>query len=119
MMDKAALHGLAFRAKVTIDGNVHESPVSDSYREFMYGAYRVAKFGRRYYREIGRAVEEKGNYLVNTINESIDASVFDRWRQKLEYRPPNLVRWAHNYGVNPNDLHTTVRADDCQVAITD
>jgi hypothetical protein len=90
MMGKAASHGFAFRGDVMIDGDVHESAVSDSFGDFMYGAYRLIKLGRPYYSEVGRAPEDRGNYLLSTINESIDASVFDRWRGNPEYRPPNL-----------------------------
>lgn len=49
---KGKLHGLFFREEVAIDGDVH-APISDSFAEFIYGAYRIAKRGRRYYREIG------------------------------------------------------------------
>lgn len=37
MMAKGALHGLAFRAVVDIDGEADKSPISDSFGEFMHG----------------------------------------------------------------------------------
>jgi Uncharacterized alpha/beta hydrolase domain (DUF2235) len=112
MMVKAGLHGLAFRREVEIDGDVDKSPVSDSFGEFMYGAYKYVKLGRPYYREIGHAPEDKRMAVVQTINESIDASVFDRWRKDDAYRPKNLIRWAKIHGVDVGSLHSAVRTSN-------
>lgn len=63
-----------------LDGNEYRAPVRDSYREFMYGAYRMVKFGRRHYRTIG-----------TTINEVVDETVYKKWAADPEYRPLNLA----------------------------
>jgi len=119
MMQKATLHGLSFREEVAIDGDVHRAPISDSFREFMYGTYRVVKLNRRYYREIGAPPLETDIDVTNTINETIDASVFKRWRSDPEYRPPGLARWAKRYRVEPKDITTAIRADSPEVAVAD
>lgn len=119
MMEKAKLHGLAFREDVTIDGDVHQAPISDSFAEFMYGAYRIVKRGRRYHREIGALPVETETDITNTINETIDASVFERWRANPSYRPPGLARWAKRHGVNPQDFGTAVRANDPKIFAPD
>jgi hypothetical protein len=51
LMKKASLHGLAFRNDVDLDGGELKAKVANSYREFMYGIYRL--FSRPYYRPIG------------------------------------------------------------------
>ncbi|MEA2952492.1 MAG: hypothetical protein QOJ96_2012 [Alphaproteobacteria bacterium] len=117
LMSKASLHGLAFRNEVTIDGDAMKSPISDSFREFLHGAYRLLKLGRPFYRTIGTPPEDHGDKIVSTINETIDVSVFDRWRENPEYRPWNLARWAKDYGVDPASLRTSVRADAPAVAV--
>ena len=33
-----------------------------------------------------------------TINETIDASVFERWQMNASYRPKNLADWAQRHG---------------------
>src|SRR5262245_24680643 len=50
--------------------------------------------------------------IAREINESIDASVFERWRSDHGYRPQNLRGWAQKYKVDPGILMHAVRADD-------
>jgi len=118
MMQKAIDHGLSFRRSVDLDGNPEISPVCDSYAEFMYGAYKLATFDHPYYREIGQDAAPSGTQTVRaTINETMDGSVFDRWRADDTYRPPNLTRWAQRYSVDPAILSYAVRADDPATAV--
>lgn len=73
--------GLKFRNKVTqLDGNEYRSPVRDSFKEFMFGAYRAVKFGARHYRPIGQ-----------TIGETVDNSAYRKWSADPGYRPENLA----------------------------
>jgi uncharacterized protein (DUF2235 family) len=112
IMRKAALQGLTFREEITIDDEAVIAPISDSFGQFMSGIYRVIKFGRRYYRPIGEppiATEEK---TTHNVNETIDISVFDRWRKVANYRPKNLIDWARRHGVDITTLHESVKADD-------
>jgi hypothetical protein len=112
MMEKAELHGLAFREEVAIEPTVCDAKISDSFREFLYGVGCVARLGIRYYRPIGVAPIATGDDQIEyTINETIDASVFERWQCNNHYRPRNLRNWARTYGVNIDDLRTSLRAD--------
>ena len=113
MMDRASEAGLAFRRDVELDTLPSPDPISDSYADFMYGAYRFLTLGQRYYREIGAdPVVSSATELRENINETVDASVFDRWRSDKAYRPPNLKAWAERHGVNPEALTSTVRANN-------
>jgi hypothetical protein len=50
-MDKAAVLGLVFRDQVVIDAAQTAPPITDSYREFAYGFYRL--ISRPFYRPVG------------------------------------------------------------------
>ena len=91
--------------------------ISDSYSEFMYGAYSI--FSGRYFRPIGAAPQQKDYGLQSNVNETIDSSVFERWRLVSEYRPPNLVEWATRYNASPASMKTSVMADAPQVVAPD
>jgi uncharacterized protein (DUF2235 family) len=117
MMKKAEAHGLTFRSEVDLDGDAKTARIADSYNAFMYGGY--ALLHDRLYRPIGaRArVEEDGAHV--NVNETIDASVFDRWRADSSYRPTNLVEWARRKRVDPALLHSSVRAANPSVTVPD
>jgi uncharacterized protein (DUF2235 family) len=118
MMEKAIAHGLSFRRDIDLDGNPETSPVCDSYAEFMDGWYKKATFNQPYYREIGQdSVPSSQDTLRVTINETIDASVFDRWRADANYRPSNLQRWSDKQQANPSTLRSAVRADNSAVVV--
>ena len=112
LKSKAAAHGLQFRHDVVIDGDVNACPVRDSYAEMAHGVYKAITFGKEYFRLIGAEPVDTGDAVRTTINETIDASVFDRWRSDATYRPKNLLEWAGRRGVDPSMLHQAVRADD-------
>ncbi len=71
------------------------------------------------YRTIGPEpdVREDGTHI--NVNETIDVSVFKRWRADPTYRPANLVEWAQRKKVDPAQLQTSVRADDPRVVVPD
>lgn len=110
MIKKAESQGLSFRSEVELDGDVVTAPIADSYGSFGYGLYHI--MSSPLYRTIGRDpdVREDGSHI--NVNETIDASVFARWRRDSTYRPPNLVEWARRKNVDPAQLQTSVRADD-------
>jgi hypothetical protein len=65
-------------------GNEHLAPVRDSYKEFMYGVYRIGRaltFRGRYYRPM----------LISGINETIDETAHLKWASDPTYRPSNLA----------------------------
>jgi hypothetical protein len=51
------------------------------------------------------------------FNETIDGSVFDRWRADATYRPPNLAAWADEKEVDPAKLAGAVLAGDPTVGV--
>jgi uncharacterized protein (DUF2235 family) len=117
MMKKAESQGLSFRSEVDLDGNSVTAPITDSYKLFGYGLY--GRFTRPLYRTIGREPDVRDDGSHVNINETIDASVFERWRTDPGYRPANVVEWAQRKKVDPAQLQTSVRADDPRVAVAD
>ncbi len=104
IQQKAAEAGLHFRHQVQLFGNEHEAPVVDSYKKFLKGVYRAVKFGKRHYREIGKDREPVTNGWIEPHYETIDASVFEKWRSDDAYRPENVRRWIEKHGLNPAEL---------------
>jgi uncharacterized protein (DUF2235 family) len=118
MMHKAEAHGLSFRSEVVLDGDILKAPIIDSYHSFGEGLY--AKVYAPLYRTIGAEPVVRANGTTHTtVNETIDASVFARWRADPAYRPTNLVEWAQRKNVDPGQLQTSVRADDPRVGVPD
>jgi len=112
IMDKAAACGLRFSRQIEIDGDERDFPIEDSYAKFAFGVYRALKFGHRFYRPIGESTKNLPNGgTITPINETIDSSVFERWRVVQGYRPENLRRWGVRYGVDPATKFTSIRAD--------
>jgi uncharacterized protein (DUF2235 family) len=117
LMKKASLHGLAFRNDVDLDGDELKAPVSDSYREFLYGAYRL--FSSPYYRPIGEPPTPVEDGTNSNVNETIDASVFARWNGDPSYRPLNLVDWVARHHVEISTLTHSVLAETPEVPAPD
>jgi uncharacterized protein (DUF2235 family) len=112
LMNKAIAHGLEFKDNVVIDGDENTCPIRDSLAEMAHGIYEVLTLGKHYYRSIGAEPRDTGEAVESTINETIDGTVFDRWRADETYRPPNLKEWAARRGVDPSALKQAVRAKD-------
>lgn len=117
IMKKAQSQGLAFRNEVDLDGDALSAPLADSYKEFAYGLY--SKIARPLYRTIGAEPDVQDNGTHVNVNESIDKSVFDRWRADLSYRPRNFVEWAGRKHVDPAQITGSVRTDDPKVTAPD
>jgi hypothetical protein len=115
LMQKAQLHGLVFKGTAVIDGDENTASIHDSFGEMAGGIYRAYKFFRPYYRAIGVGPVVEDNTSTTTINETIDASVFDRWQKDANYRPANLVDWATRHRVEAGSIHDSVRANDLMV----
>jgi uncharacterized protein (DUF2235 family) len=117
LMNKASLHGLAFRNDVELDGDELTAPVTDSYRNFMYGIYHL--LSAPHYRPIGAQPIPTDGGTDSNVNETIDASVFARWNGNPDYRPPNLAEWAARHQVDIAQLNGSVLADAPDVAAPD
>lgn len=110
LKEKAEDLGLAFRFPVPLNRTEHLGPIVDAYADFLGGFYRVLKLGKRYHRMIGAPTREVTGGVSDTVNETIDESVFDRWRSDPDYRPPSLVDWAKRREVDPAAITGTVEA---------
>jgi uncharacterized protein (DUF2235 family) len=108
---KAMALGLTFRDGFSVDPEAMTGQISDSYGAFMGGLYRLFTLGRAYYRPIGVSPKDEGPNVVN-INETIDISVFERWRRDPTYRPPALTAWAKAKQIDLAKMSSAVRADD-------
>lgn len=114
MMEKAANLGLAFRNELEMDGDEHLGAISDSYKEFLRGTYSWVR--KRDYRPIAPEPFGDSTGTHTRVNETIDGSVFARWRDDSKYRPPNLADWGKRKGVNPADIHSSIRANSPGIA---
>jgi hypothetical protein len=110
LMDKAAGLGLVFREQVVIDTAQVSPPIADSYRTFLHGWYRLVS--RPFFRLVGPPPDKGTQATTARINETIDGSVFDRWRADDTYRPTNLITWSERRATEPAKLYTAVRAED-------
>jgi uncharacterized protein (DUF2235 family) len=117
IMKKASLNGLTFRNDVDIDGDILTAPINDSYKEFMDGAY--SKASRPFFRTIGQDPDVRDDGSHTNVNETIDQSVFNRWRTVPAYRPSNLVEWASRKAVDPAKLNASVRSDNPNIVAPD
>ncbi len=100
IQEEASACGLAFKRKVEVDADAVTLPHHDSFATFAFGLYRALKLGQRHRREIGRdprPTSRRPGYS-HVLNETIDGSVFDKWRRDRSYRPENLVAWAQKAG---------------------
>jgi hypothetical protein len=61
----------------------------------------------------------RGARVPTTVNETIDASVFQHWQADPTYRPGSLVEWAKRKNVDPAKVKTSIRADDPRATVLD
>ncbi len=92
IMERAASHGLEAQQPIPLTGGEVLGEIDPSFRKFAFGLYRLIRLFKPFDREIGRVAIEKtardGTIgLLAPINETIDGSVFDRWRGTIAYRP--------------------------------
>ena len=69
------------------------------------------------YRPIGTDTDVGTTRTTERINETIDGTVFDRWRGNPDYRPRNLKDWASLKGVDPAMLTGACLARDPSVPV--
>jgi hypothetical protein len=93
LMSKAQMHGLHFKNSVELDGDENKGRIHDSFRDMAGGSYRALKLFRPFYRKIGAEPIVERDTTTTNIGETIDGSVFDRWRADQRYRPANLAEW--------------------------
>ena len=89
LQEKAEASGLGLKELRSVDANDYRAKVTDSFSEFMFGIYKAIKLGQPYNRPFGIGV-----------NETVDDSVWQRWRDMKDYRPPTLVEEAKKRGLS-------------------
>lgn len=104
MQRKAEALGLEFSGPVIKDGKELDTKPTDSFSQFMNGLYKLAKFGKRFYRPVGAGPKQVSKGWSIPINEVIDASVFARFSLHDDYRPKNLISWAERSDVSLGGL---------------
>lgn len=114
IMNKAETCGLRFLEMVAVDDDFRAALIPDSRMEFLHGLY--AALEKPFYRAIGAAPQPVNDTTSHSINETIDASVFERWNFDPLYRPRNLVEWEQRKGVDIKTLSSSVRADEPSIA---
>ncbi|WP_171070348.1 DUF2235 domain-containing protein [Methylobacterium terricola] len=110
IMDKAARHGLAFRPGFSMDAPDPKADIADSYATF--GPRLLRLFTPRFLRPVGSPPAVGSASTTWRINETIDGSVFARWRDNPQYRPPNLADWIKRHNVDPAGVIGALKAED-------
>jgi uncharacterized protein (DUF2235 family) len=113
MYDRARACGLAFTETVTPERGLVHQPIGDSYDSFLHGWYRRIHRDRAY-RPIGEATKRMPDgQVVRPLSETIDESVFDRWRandDEYQVEARNLDDWRERAGVDPSTVKATIPA---------
>ncbi|MGZ3671870.1 MAG: DUF2235 domain-containing protein, partial [Bdellovibrionota bacterium] len=116
LMAKASHHGLKFRT-LNVPALTVKTAIADSYRDMFPRIFRL--LFKPVFREIGRAPVVNGDKTETIINETIDKSVFERWREDESYRPNNLVNWAKQYSIDIANVKASVLANVPTTSIQD
>jgi uncharacterized protein (DUF2235 family) len=104
MQAKAIASGLSFRNTIKLSGQEVLCDPRDSYGEFLRGFWKVIKLGQRHHRPIDAAPRPVKGGTSTPVNQVIDKSVFQRWREVAAYRPKNLTDWAARRKLDPAAL---------------
>jgi len=113
IQDRAMAAGMVFRATVELQGREHLDPPVDSYAKFLWGIPRILPWVHRYFRRVARTavtrtVKKTGVVgRVDTVGESLDWGIIDRWKQDAGYRPKGLIELLHRRGLHLDDIEGT------------
>ncbi len=110
LMREAATAGLAFSRPYEPRPDAFRADIRDSFREFAWGLYALARLWRRFDRVIQEPPFPVEGGILNPVNETIDGSVFDRWRADPAYRPRPITEWAARIGADPAAIRGPVAA---------
>lgn len=99
LQSKSQEAGLQFTGAVQTTGTEYRTRPVDSFAAFMGGFYKLIRFGKRFERPIDSGPQQVKGGWSTPINEWIDGSVFQRYREFSDYRPANLIDWATRKGV--------------------
>jgi uncharacterized protein (DUF2235 family) len=114
MAGQAEKRGLAIAGLPPLQGDEARVNINPPKITLAYALYRLVR-PFKHYRPIGSGPMEKKSRAgvvgrVQPIDETIDASVFERWRHDQDYRPEPLLRWSARTGVDPANVTGSVKA---------
>ena len=118
LMEKAKARGLIFK-DVPCDVSDQEGKINNSFIEMAYGIYAFFHLFLPFYRRIGQATIVNGTDTKYVVNETIDETVFARWRADKKYRPKNLRRWAARHKVDLEKITSSICADEPSMQVPD
>ena len=84
------------------EGVIGSSPIEGFGKSLVFTgrSYCVAKLGRRHFRTVGGdPIRTRRPGFSVSLNETIDPSVFERWRSKPGYRPRSSQRTYTAFGL--------------------
>lgn len=116
IMSKAEELGLEFKEALPSNVDVAAMPIQDNFEKVHKRLYNFMRLGMRFHRKIGAKAKSKGNDRIEPIHETIDPSVFERFRKDSKYRPKNLLKFFRNdvdkiskqigeYTITPSERH--------------
>lgn len=100
MQQKAVSCGLTFNSHLAVTPGAHLVEPVDSFGEFMGGCYKWIKLGKHFNRTIGSDEYSVKGGTSKPINEWVDASVFQRYKEVSAYRPKSLLEWAKRRNID-------------------
>ena len=114
IQEKASGCGLAFRSRAVVNDQDMAIKPRDSYAEFLHGLWKYLTCDKRYERWVMAGPIRKEEHWkgtrkieagwVETANERIDLSIFERCQRYRDYRPPNLAEWAKRKNLDLEDV---------------
>lgn len=96
IMRKAKDLGLEFEGEIPERGDLAAIPINDNFAKFYKRLFNFTRIGFRFHRKIGAKAKFKSKNRIETIHETIDPSVFERFRKDPKYRPKNLMKFFRN-----------------------
>lgn len=116
LVEKAKSKGLTFK-NLPADSGDERGQVNNSFIEMAFGLYALLHLFIPFQRKIGRKTVGSSENTKYVVNETIDGSVFDRWRSDASYRPKSIARWSDKFSVSPESIRSAVRADDPNIPV--
>jgi hypothetical protein len=128
LAEMAQRAGLVMNSRSVAQPEAFRGAITDSFAQFAFGLYKLVKGGKKFVRTIQAARvrkevhEERGGKKrmgwVETVNKTVDGSVFERFRADPSYRPPALMAWAKQANIAPAALRGAVECLTAGSAVT-
>jgi uncharacterized protein (DUF2235 family) len=112
LLQKATARGLILKDGASADADGQEGRINNSFMEMAFGIYAFFHLFIPFKRKVGQVTIDSKDGTKYIVNETIDESVFARWANDKSYRPKGLASWANRRQVDPENIKSSVRADD-------